>query len=220
MNFGDRNPVLLVHGINDTRAIFQKMAPYLSDSGWPVYDLDLIPSNGYLGLDQLGKQVADCVAQTFAPEQPFDLIGFSMGGIVSRYYVQRLGGIDRVQRFITIASPHNGTWTAYALDRLGAIQMRPNSAFLQDLNRDVAMLNQLNFTSIWTPFDLMIVPANSSQMPVGKNVQVPVLTHATMITEPRSLVEVVAALSEPLKQNRQFVHSQNYQKSTGRDGNI
>jgi triacylglycerol lipase len=88
----------------------------------------------------------------------------------------------------------------------------PNSAFLQDLNRDVAMLNQLNFTSIWTPFDLMIVPANSSQMPVGKNVQVPVLTHATMITEPRSLVAVVAALSEPLKQNRQFGHSQNYQK--------
>lgn len=220
MNFSDRNPVLLVHGINDTRAIFQRMAPYLSNLGWSVYDLDLIPSNGYLGLDQLGKQVADCVAQTFAPEQSFDLIGFSMGGIVSRYYVQRLGGIDRVQRLITIASPHNGTWTAYALDRLGSIQMRPNSAFLQDLNRDVAMLNQLNFTSIWTPFDLMIVPANSSQMPVGKNVQVPVLTHATMITEPRSLVEVVAALSEPLKQNRQFGHSQNYQKSTGRDGNI
>jgi triacylglycerol lipase len=125
MNFSDRNPVLLVHGINDTRAIFQRMAPYLSDLGWSVYDLDLIPNNGYLGLDQLGKQVADCVAQTFATEQPFDLIGFSMGGIVSRYYVQRLGGIDRVQRLITIASPHNGTWIAYALDRLGSIQMRP-----------------------------------------------------------------------------------------------
>jgi len=37
------------------------------------------------------------------------------------------------------------------------------------------MLEQLNFTSIWTPFDLMIVPGNSSQMPV-EDVQVPVLT--------------------------------------------
>jgi len=51
----------------------------------------------------LGQQVANYVAATFAPK-PFDLVGFSMGGIVSRYYVQRLGGIDRVQRFITLAS--------------------------------------------------------------------------------------------------------------------
>jgi len=35
-------------------------------------------------------KVANYVAANFAPEQPFDLVGFSMGGIVSRYYVQRL----------------------------------------------------------------------------------------------------------------------------------
>lgn len=219
MNSSDRHPVLLVHGINDTRAIFQRMAPYLTNLGWSVYDLDLIPSNGEIGLDELGKQVADCVAQTFAPEQPFDLVGFSMGGIVSRYYVQRLGGLNRVGRFITIASPHQGTWTAYALDQLGCIQMRPNSAFLQDLNWEATVLEQLNFTSIWTPFDLMIVPANSSQMPVGKNVQVPVLTHAAMITDPRSLSVVAQALSQPLKLNHQFGQDRNYQKSPQRESN-
>lgn len=219
MNSSDRHPVLLVHGINDTRAIFQRMAPYLTNLGWSVYDLDLIPSNGEIGLDQLGKQVADCVAQTFAPEQPFDLIGFSMGGIVSRYYVQRLGGLNRVGRFITIASPHHGTWTAYALDQLGCIQMRPNSAFLQDLNWDATVFEQLNFTSIWTPFDLMIVPANSSQMPIGQNVQVPVLTHAAMITDPRSLSVVATALAQPLKLNHQFEQDRNYQKLPQRESN-
>ncbi len=219
MNSSDRHPVLLVHGINDTRAIFQKMAPYLTNLGWSVYDLDLIPSNGEIGLDELGKQVADCVAQTFAPEQPFDLVGFSMGGIVSRYYVQRLGGLNRVGRFITIASPHHGTWTAYALDQLGCIQMRPNSAFLQDLKWEATVLEQLNFTSIWTPFDLMIVPANSSQMPIGQNVQVPVLTHAAMITDPRSLSVVAQALSQPLKLNHQFEQDRNYQKSPQHESN-
>ena len=220
-SFHHRNPVLLVHGINDTGAIFHKMAPYLTELGWSVYDLDLMPSNGDLGLDRLGKQVANYVAATFAPEQPFDLVGFSMGGIISRYYVQRLGGINRVQRFITLASPHNGTWTAYALERPGCIQMRPGSAFLADLNQDAAMLEQVNFTSIWTPFDLMIVPANSSEMPVGQNVQVPVLSHGWMMTDSRSLLAVAAALCEPVKrerqvssplENRRFVHIRSYQK--------
>ena len=194
-----RNPVLLVHGINDTGAIFHKMAPYLTQMGWSVYDLDLIPSNGELGLDQLAEQVVEYIATAFSPEQPLDLVGFSMGGIVSRYYVQRLGGIDRIQRFITLASPHNGTWTAYFRPGLGCIQMTPGSTFLQELNQDVAMLKQLNFTSIWTPFDLMIVPSISSRMRVGQDVQVPVLGHAWMLTDYWSLDAVAAALSEPVK---------------------
>lgn len=215
----NHNPVLLVHGINDTKAVFQRMAPYLTQRGWSVYDLDLMPSNGDLRLDELGQQVANSVAATFAPEQHVDLVGFSMGGIVSRYYVQCLGGIERIQRFITIASPHHGTWMAYLCDRPGCLQMRPNSPFLMQLNQEAGTLARLNFTSIWTPMDLMIVPANSSQMQVGQNVQVPVLSHAAMITDPMSLDAVVTALSEPLKQNRQFGHSHNYQKSLQRDGN-
>ena len=198
-SFNQRNPVLLVHGINDTGAIFQKMAPCLTHLGWSVYDLDLLPSNGDIGLDELGEQVANCVETTFAPEQPIDLVGFSMGGIVSRYYIQRLRGIDRVQRFITLASPHHGTWMAYLSQRPGCLQMRPDSLFLHQLNQDAVMLERLNFTTIWTPFDLMIQPANSSQMQVGQNVQVPVLTHSWMLTDSRILEAVAGALSEPVK---------------------
>jgi triacylglycerol lipase len=197
-----RNPVLLIHGINDTAAVFHKMAPYLAQQGWSVYDLSLTPNNGAMGLDSLAQQVADYVAKTFAPDQPFDLVGFSMGGIVSRYYVQRLGGINRVQRFITISAPNHGTWAGYFHNGIGCVQMRPDSAFLQDLNRDVAMLEQLNFTSIWTPFDLIILPPNSSEMPVGQNLQVPVLLHPWMITDAKGVKAVEKALLEPLKRDR------------------
>ena len=217
-SFNHRNPVLLIHGFNGTPAIFSGMSAYLAKAGWVVYDLTLMPSNGELGIDQLAQQVADYIAKNFTPKQPLDLIGFSMGGIVSRYYVQRLGGIDRVQRLLTISSPHHGTWTAYALERTGCIQMRPGSIFLQDLNRDAVMLEQLNFTSIWTPFDLMIIPANSSKMPVGKEVQVPVLYHDWMPVDTGSLEAVVAALSEPVKCGRQFVHTHNYQRSPQHGG--
>ena len=84
--------------------------------------------------------MADYIARHFDPEQPLDLVGFSMGGIVSRYYIQRLGGIERVQRYVNISAPNNGTWTAYLLSRLGCVQMRPESEFLRDLNRDCQML--------------------------------------------------------------------------------
>ncbi|GET44441.1 esterase/lipase family protein [Microseira wollei] len=199
----NRNPVLLVHGLNDTGAVFGKMAPYLTNLGWYVYDLDLIPCNGDAKLDHLARQVAYYINNTFEAEQPIDIVGFSMGGIVSRYYIQRLGGINRVQRFITIASPHRGTFAAYASTRPGCVQMRPDSEFLLDLNRDVTMLKKLNFTSIWTPLDLMIVPANSSQLPVGKDVQVLAATHPLMLTDNRSLQTVAMALTEPIVRERE-----------------
>ncbi|HEY9834457.1 MAG TPA: alpha/beta fold hydrolase [Stenomitos sp.] len=195
----ERNPVLLIHGITDTIAVFSKMAPALSRRGWSVHHFNMIPNNGDCCLGLLAKQVADYVDQTFDPKQPIDIVGFSMGGIVSRYYIQRLGGAERVKRFVSISAPNNGTVAGYLSWRLGCVQMRPDSAFLQDLNRDaVDILGRLNFTVIWTPYDLIIVPSNSSQMPVGKEVTVPVRLHSWMLTDERCLQAVAKALSEPI----------------------
>ncbi len=194
-----KNPVILVHGIWDTSDIFSKISLVLGELGWSVYSLNLIPNNASLGLDRLAEQLRDFIDQNLGSDRPFDLIGYSMGGIVSRYYVQRLGGIERVQRFITISSPHQGTLTAYALALEGCLQMRPNSQFLKDLNRDaVEILGRVKFTSIWTPYDSMIIPAKSSQMPVGKEVQLPILVHRWMVRDRRCLQLIADTLSEPL----------------------
>ena len=141
-----QNPVLLVHGINDTGAVFNDMALYLRQRGLSVHTVDLVPNNGSEVLNKLAQQVANYIAATFEPEQSFDLVGFSMGGLVSRYYIQRLGGIKRVQQFITISSPHKGTLIAYGSWLPGCVQMRPNSAFLGSLNSYVQVLKKLNFT--------------------------------------------------------------------------
>ncbi len=194
-----RNPVVLIHGIFDTKNIFNKMSAYLSQRGWEVHCLNLIPNGGFLGIDRLAEQIVDYVDQTFNPNQPFDLVGFSMGGIVSRYYIQRLGGIHRVQRFITISSPHNGTWTSYLYITPGTLQMRPESNFLKALNQDIEQLNQLNFTSMWTPYDAMIIPAESSQVSVGQEVKVNVLLHSWMVRDDQCLKVIAETLSQPLK---------------------
>lgn len=196
-----RNPVLLLHGINDTAAVFAPLSNYLTQHGWSVHHFDMVPCNGDAGIECLAEQVADYIQTTFSANQTIDLFGFSMGGIVSRYYVQRLGGIDRVHRLVTLVSPHLGTWVAYGSHRPAALQMRPNSLFLQDLNRDAAMLERLNFTSLWVPLDMMmIVPGKSSVLPIGRNVRLGDWAfHGPLIRDRRSLAAIADALAEPLR---------------------
>jgi triacylglycerol lipase len=106
-----------------------------------------------------------------------------MGGLICRYYLQRLGGISRTQTFIAISSPHRGTWTALFRRNPGTRQMRWGSAFLEDLNRDVHMLKQIRTLSIRTPLDLMIVPSHSSIL--GRCHTVNVLAHPLMLSDNR-----------------------------------
>lgn len=45
---------------------------------------------------------------------PFILIAHSLGTLVSRYYVERLGGKEKVSRMLLMGGPHSGTPTAAA----------------------------------------------------------------------------------------------------------
>lgn len=196
-NLPERNPVILIHGINDTTAVFRKMSAYLTNLGWSVHCFNLTPNRGNARLETLAEQVSRYIKLNFDPKQPLDLLGFSMGGLVTRYYLQRLGGIERVQRYISISAPNHGTLMANLLPSPGIVQMRPNSDFTQDLNRDaVEQLGKLNFTWMWTPFDLMIIPAESSRLPVGRELKFPVKLHPWMLSNPQVLQAVATALSE------------------------
>lgn len=196
---GQRNPVLLVHGIYDTVSKFNALTAYLHQFGWSVHRLNLTPNNGSAPLNELAKQVAEYIETHFDPDQVIDLLGFSMGGLVTRYYLQRLGGVKRVQRYITISAPNYGTLMAYPLSLPGIRQMRMNSLFLQDLNQDhFEYLSQIKVINLWTPYDLMIIPATSSKMSIGQEISIPVPVHAWMVSDPRVMKLVVEALSDTL----------------------
>jgi triacylglycerol lipase len=163
------------------------MIPWLQSKGIPVHSLNLIPNNGDAGIDELARQLSAFVGTAVPAGQFIDLVGFSMGGLVARYYLQRLGGLERVQRFIAISSPHNGTWTAFLRRNPGARQMRPGSDFLKDLNRDAAILNRIQSTTIRTPFDLMIIPSSSSELAAARSIRVNVAAHPLMVRDRRVL---------------------------------
>jgi triacylglycerol lipase len=188
------NPVVLVHGLTDTGSKMRYLADRLRACGRKTYSIDLQPGTGEAPLELLAKQLAAYVDRHLGTSTPIDLVGFSMGGLVTRYYVQRLGGIDRVQRYVTISAPHNGTLAAFFTNKAGCVQMRPGSSFLKDLERDVAMLNKIEFTSIWTILDTIILPANSSQLGVGRDIQIPALAHPLMVVDLRSLDAVTKSL--------------------------
>ena len=195
-----RNPVLLVHGFQDDAKKMQAMARALQRDGWTVLTPTLSPSGCQVGNEVLAQQLSDFIEANVPHDTRCDLVGFSMGGIVCRYYLQRLGGIARVNRFVAISVPEHGTWWASicpseSLRWPGAAQLRPDSAFLRDLNSDAQVLDQVRFTTMWTPLDLMILPAASSRMPVGSETKVWVPFHPLMVWLPSCHRAVAAALS-------------------------
>lgn len=194
-----KNPVVLVHGLYDTVSVFDELSAFLARSGWTVHSLNLIPNYGSAKLEVLAVQLAEYITNTFPSEQPIDVVGFSMGGLITRYYLQRLDGVEKVQRYINIAAPNRGTTIAYSLPLPGIVQMRPDSAFIKDLNQDYKdRLNQIKCTFIWTPYDLMIVPASSTSLGIGREIQIPVILHAWMVKDLRVLEVVKEALLEPI----------------------
>ena len=159
-------PIVLTPGFLDNTAILGGMASYLRRQGTDVYPLSPQPSNGTVGIDALAGQLAALIDGALGPAQPFIFFGFSMGGLIGRYYLQHLGGDARIARLITLATPHRGSYTPLLLPRLPAlVQMRPGSDFLNDLNADLDPLRRLEFAAYWTPFDLSVTPAEHAYLP-------------------------------------------------------
>ena len=175
------NPVVLLHGMGDTSAVFKRLRGWLEERGRTTYAPDLIPRGGGALLEELSRQTAGFIDQSVGRDQAIDLVGFSMGGLVARYYVQRLGGLARTSHLITISSPHRGTRMAFLSRTPGVRQMRPGSEFLKDLDRDSHVLKRVVFTSIWTPWDLMIIPASSSVAMEARSIRVHVAAHPLML---------------------------------------
>jgi len=192
----DLPPVVIVHGIFRDHRLMERLRQAFLRADRRVLTPDLKPNSGAAGLDELARQFGEFLEDNLAPGERCDVIGHSMGGMVARIFVQRHGGRARVRKLVTLASPHHGTWMAWLLPGRGVRELRPGSAFLRDLARDTDRLEGILVASYWTPFDLIIVPPRSSQLPVGRNVRVNLPHHQALVTYPRMARELVALLGK------------------------
>lgn len=190
----NRPRTVLVHGYMDDASVFEPLASYLSELGMTPYAVTLEPSDCSVPLEALARQLAHFVETNFGYDQKLDFIGFSLGGIVTRYFVQRMGGLARTNRLLTVAAPHYGTWMAFASKLPAAVQLRPHSAFLRDLNADAEVLDGVSFISIWNPLDLMVLPSLSGRMPIAANRAVWTLRHQDLVTSPRGMRAIAEQL--------------------------
>lgn len=187
---------ILVPGWLDNVRTLGRLRTFLELAGHKAVICSPQPSDGSAPIPRLSQQLADFIEGGFGPGEPINLFGFSMGGLINRYYVQKMDGWRRVQKFVTAASPHRGTMTAKLATLQAALQMRPDSEFILDLNSDFTALERVQFTSIWSPFDLTIVPANSSVLPVGKTKRVWSPAHGVMMYDPNVMRVIAQVLSE------------------------
>jgi triacylglycerol lipase len=187
--------VVLVHGIFDTGSKFKVLQPYLESRGHQCLAPSLTPNDGRDGLPALAEQLKGKIDAAFGPDAPFALVGFSMGGLVSRWYLQELGGHARVDRFVAISAPMQGTVWAYGYPGAGAKQMRPGSDFLARLGTTVDRLAHLELFAYWTPYDAVIVPQASADWDLADSRRIPALCHPCMLWHEALLAELAAALT-------------------------
>ena len=82
------------------------------DIDYPTFTPYFPHSFGRVPLRDLAQLLNDYILEQFGAKASIDLVGFSMGGVISRIWMQELGGACRTNRFISIGSPHLGTLTA------------------------------------------------------------------------------------------------------------
>lgn len=193
-------PILLVHGIFDTGKRFSTMQAALCARGLnKVRAMNIVPRDASISMEAMAAQVqAEVQAfQQSTGAEKVDIVAFSMGALVVRCFLQKMGGRTDIRRFVSISGPHHGTWTAYLGWNAGSRQMQPGSVFLQELNSQSDPWGDVKVFSFWTPYDRTIIPPSSSILPHAQNRTFNVLIHHWMLSDKQVIQAVAGAFEAP-----------------------
>ncbi|WP_369146030.1 lipase family alpha/beta hydrolase [Streptomyces sp. R44] len=192
-------PVVLLHGFVDNRSVFVLLRRSLTRHG-----RDCVESLNYSPLtcdlraaaELLGRRVDEIRARTGHDE--VDIVGHSLGGLIARYYVQRLGGDTRVRTLVTLGTPHSGTTVAPLADAHPLVrQMRPGSEVLREL-AGPAPGCRTRFVSFWSDLDQVMVPVETARLDhpdlLVHNVRVSGIGHLALPVHPTVAAGVREAL--------------------------
>ncbi len=157
-------PILLVHGMVDNRAIFTLLKRSLRRRGFGcVVTLNYSPATNDIraAAADLSAEVEALVAQT--GYERVHVVGHSLGGLIARYYVQRLGGDERVHTLVTLGSPHEGTEIARLLPVNLCRQLSPGSSLFAELAQPAPGC-RTRIVAYWSDLDQLVFPHESAQV--------------------------------------------------------
>jgi len=190
-------PVVLSEGtFSSMYNSFGAIAPDLVNNGYCVYafnygqtiPLTSINATGDIrnSAGQLATEVNRVLAQTGASK--VDIVGWSQGGMMPRYYINDLGGASKVNMLVGFAPSNYGT-TLDGLTTLVAnlgvlglttallsltceacVQQLQGSSFLTSLNQTPTVAG-VQYVNIETSHDEVVTPYTNAFLPAGPNVQ-------------------------------------------------
>ncbi|MEV4540942.1 lipase family alpha/beta hydrolase [Micromonospora echinaurantiaca] len=170
-------PVIVVGGLSGVAIAYEPLAARLRADGYRVFIYQL-PGLGLGDIPASARAFAGYVDQVRAATGAarVDLVGHSEGGLVSRYYLKRLGGTGVVGRYVSLGSPQYGTYVANILKFLGlgscagvvaCQQMSIGSAFLADLNAGDDTPGAVRYTTVRTIQDELVRPVDNALLHDG-----------------------------------------------------
>ncbi|MFD3758875.1 esterase/lipase family protein [Streptomyces sp. NPDC058622] len=194
-----RPPVLLLHGFTDNRSVFVLLRRALGADGLrhvEAYNYSPFTRDLRVTARHLARRVDELRERT--GQDRVDLVGHSLGGLVGRYYVQRLGGDARVRTLVTLGTPHSGTRVAPFLNALPLVrQMRPGSEVLAEL-AEPAPGCATRCVAFWSEFDAVMSPVGTARIEHPdlrvENVQVKGIGHLALPAHPTVIAAVRLAL--------------------------
>jgi len=176
-------PVLFVHGFFCNGGYWLPLIRALRKRGFDhLYTINL--DTPVVGISMHAEALAAKVEEvcTATGAEQIVLVGHSMGGIVSRTYVQRLDGDRRVARIVTLGSPHHGTRHAKGSVAPDGGEMAIGHPWLNALNREP--LKDVPITSIYSVHDNIVAPQDSSELPGAENIALANIGHLEMSFHP------------------------------------
>ena len=158
-------PILLVHGIVDNHSVFALLRRALRRRGFTTvscYDYGLLTRDVVPAARLLGETVEKLAADT--GYERVHVIGHSLGGLIARYYVQRLAGDFRVHTLVTLATPHSGTVLARPLRMLPLLdQLTPQSPIIYELAGPASGC-RTRFLVFYSDIDHVVWPSRNARL--------------------------------------------------------
>ena len=190
-------PVVLVHGLVDNRSVFTVMRRALRRRGFAsvcTWNYSPLQRDVQSAAAALGRHIEQICRET--GHDRVHVVGHSLGGLVARYLVQRLGGDQRVESLVTLGTPHGGSRWAHVLPTPLVRQLRPGSPLFREL-AEPAPSCRTRITSIYSDLDQVVVPsvAGRCEHPDlrARNVLVQGVGHMSLPIH-RGVVDEVAAI--------------------------
>lgn len=193
----NRNPIILIHGLWNTSSIFSLISSKLDEKEVEYFAPTLNHAFGMTSIVELTNLIDQLIVEKYGLEQEIDILGFSMGGIIGRYWINKFNGHKRTKRFITIGSPHNGTLTSQLVPKYpfrGISEMKINSSLLRDLANYDYFLNDIDCISFFTYWDLMVFPGWRANLNVGEKISLNIFKHRNLVRNPEAVERIIERL--------------------------